>query len=66
MLRPTIKDVLYQLELNTFKDGVLRANDHAGMGMMFARLGEGGKTTKGPLGVGLRLQETMRLGAFKV
>ncbi|KAF5834443.1 hypothetical protein DUNSADRAFT_8906 [Dunaliella salina] len=66
MLRPTIKDVLYQLEMNTFKDGVLRANDHAGAGLMMARLGEGGKLNKGPMGMGLRLQETMRLGAFKV
>lgn len=37
MLRPNIKDVMYQLEVNTFKDGLLAANDHAGCGAMLAR-----------------------------
>lgn len=45
---------------------MLRANDHAGAGLMMSRLGEGGKLNKGPMGMGLRLQETMRVGAFKV
>lgn len=39
MLRPNIKDVMYQLEVNTFKDGLLAANDHAGCGAMLARCG---------------------------
>lgn len=30
MLRPNIKDVLYTLEVNSFKDGLLQTNDHAG------------------------------------
>ena len=30
------------------------------------RLGEGGKIGKGPVGMGLRLQDTLRIGAFKV
>ena len=30
------------------------------------RLGEGGKVGKGPVGMGLRLQDSLRLGAFKV
>lgn len=30
MLRPNIADVLYTLEVNSFKDGLLRGNDHAG------------------------------------
>lgn len=45
---------------------MLRANDHAGAGLMMSRLGEGGKLNKGPMGMGIRLQETMRVGAFKV
>jgi len=66
LLRPNLKDVLYTLEVNTFKDGFLRANDHAGFGVMMARLGEGGKVNKGPMGMGLRLQDNFRLGAFKI
>ncbi len=101
VLRPNIKDVLYQLEVNTFKDGFLRDNDHAGaphmpsarllgsreaaaralrncvphvhalrvcagVGLLVSRLGENGKVTKGPMGLGLRLQDTLRVGAFKV
>lgn len=50
------QDVLYQLEVNTFKDGLLAANDHAGVGLMLTRLGEGGRVDKGPMGYGLRLQ----------
>jgi hypothetical protein len=30
LLRPSVKDILYTLEVNTFKDGLLKANDHAG------------------------------------
>ena len=37
VLRPNVKDVLYTLEVNTFKDGLLRAKDHAGAGLMVAR-----------------------------
>jgi len=66
VLRPNIKDVLYQLEVNTFKDGLLARNDHAGVGLMWTRLGEGGRLDKGPMGYGMRLQDTLRLGAFKV
>ncbi|GIL74794.1 hypothetical protein Vretifemale_4702 [Volvox reticuliferus] len=66
VLRPNIKDVMYQLEIDTFKDGLLGRNDHAGCGMMFARLAEGGNPRKGPMAVGVRLQDTFRLGAFKV
>ncbi|KAG1671540.1 hypothetical protein FOA52_011262 [Chlamydomonas sp. UWO 241] len=66
LLRPNLKDVLYQLEVNTFRDGLLAKNDHAGCGLLFARLGEGGAMRKGPTALGLRLQDTMRLGAFKV
>ena len=100
LLRPNLKDVLYQLEVNTFRDGLIARNDHAGCGMMLARwegdsqvgrgeadmyhsfqlvnshlnshlacpfrLGEGGKLDKGPMGMGLRLQDSLRLGAFKV
>eukprot|EP00775_Hariotina_reticulata_P001040 gene1040-1378_t len=54
MLRPSVKDILYTLEVNTFKDGLLKANDHAG------------SVKKGPVGVGVRLQETMRVGPLKV
>lgn len=114
MLRPNIKDVMYQLEVNTFKDGLLAANDHAGCGLMLARcvrsaicilmktassmtfseflvsvcqlivnmpllclvllistmaacrLGEGGNITKGPVAMGLRLQETFGVGPLQV
>lgn len=66
LLRPNVKDVLYQLEVNTFKDGFLFRNDHAGVGFMAARMGEGGKIRKGPMGLGLRIQETFRAGPFKV
>ncbi|GIL48193.1 hypothetical protein Vafri_4877 [Volvox africanus] len=66
VLRPNIKDVMYQLEIDTFKDGLLGRSDHAGCGMMFARLAEGGNPRKGPVAVGVRLQDTFRLGAFKV
>ncbi|GLI69475.1 hypothetical protein VaNZ11_014107 [Volvox africanus] len=66
VLRPNIKDVMYQLEIDTFKDGLLGRSDHAGCGMMFARLAEGGNPRKGPMAVGVRLQDTFRLGAFKV
>ena len=37
LLRPNLKDVLYQLEVNTFRDGLIAKNDHAGCGMMLAR-----------------------------
>eukprot|EP00798_Chlamydomonas_sp_ICE-L_P010149 gene10149-8052_t len=66
MLRPNIKDVMYQLELNTFRDGLLRADDHAGFGVMVARLGEGGDIKKGPMGMGIRLQDNFRAGCFKI
>jgi hypothetical protein len=42
LLRPNLKDVLYQLEVNTFRDGLLRRNDHAGCGFMVARYGSNG------------------------
>ncbi|GFR46255.1 hypothetical protein Agub_g7807 [Astrephomene gubernaculifera] len=66
MIRPNIKDVMYQLEVDTFKDGLFGRTDHAGCGLMVARLGEGGDPRKGPMAVGVRLQDTVRLGAFKV
>lgn len=31
VLRPNVKDVLYQLDINTFKDGLLSSKDHAGV-----------------------------------
>jgi hypothetical protein len=34
--------------------------------VLFARLGEGGAMRKGPTALGLRLQDTMRLGALRV
>lgn len=61
-----MKDILYTLEVNSFKDGVLRVNDHAGAGLLLTRMAEGGNIRKGPVGVGVRMQETMRLGPFKV
>ena len=39
LLRPNLKDVLYQVEVNTFRDGLLTHNDHAGCGFMLARCG---------------------------
>lgn len=66
LLRPNVKDILYTLEVNTFKDGLLKGNDHAGCGFMLTRMAEGGNIKKGPVGVGVRLQETMRVGPFKV
>lgn len=33
VLRPNLKDVLYQLEVNTFKEGFLWTDDHAGAGL---------------------------------
>ncbi|WIA36062.1 hypothetical protein OEZ86_007418 [Tetradesmus obliquus] len=66
LLRPNVKDILYTLEVNTFKDGLLTGNDHAGCGLMLTRMAEGGHIRKGPVGVGVRLQETMRVGPFKV
>lgn len=66
MLRPNVKDVLVGLEVNTFKDGLLRGNDHAGAGLLLTRMAEGGNLRRGPVGVGVRLQETMRLGPLKV
>jgi hypothetical protein len=38
----------------------------SGVGLMMTRLGEGGKVNKGPMGVGMRLQDNFRVGAFKV
>ena len=66
LLRPNLKDVMYQLEVNTFRDGLVARNDHAGCGLMLARLGEGGKLNKGPMGMGLRIQDDFKLGPFKV
>lgn len=66
LLRPNVKDILYTLEVNTFKDGLLKGNDHAGCGFLLTRMAEGGNIKKGPVGVGVRLQETMRVGPFKV
>eukprot|EP00878_Enallax_costatus_P011450 GHUV01011954.1.p2 GENE.GHUV01011954.1~~GHUV01011954.1.p2 ORF type:complete len:434 (+),score=125.86 GHUV01011954.1:1557-2858(+) len=66
LLRPNVKDILYTLEVNTFKDGLLKGNDHAGCGLLLTRMGEGGSIKKGPVGVGVRMQETMRVGPFKV
>ncbi|PNW70794.1 hypothetical protein CHLRE_17g734300v5 [Chlamydomonas reinhardtii] len=66
VLRPNIKDVMYQLEVDTFKDGLLGKSDHAGCGLMLARLGEGGDPRKGPTAVGVRLQDTLRVGPFKL
>ncbi|KAI8472281.1 MAG: hypothetical protein J3K34DRAFT_519900 [Monoraphidium minutum] len=66
VLRPNIKDVLYTLEVNSFRDGLLRANDHAGVGMLVSRMAEGGDPRKGPHSVGLRLQDTLRVGPLKV
>jgi hypothetical protein len=48
------------------QDGLLKGNDHAGCGLMLTRMAEGGNIRKGPVGVGVRLQETMRVGPFKV
>ena len=66
VLRPNLKDVLYQLEVNSFRDGVLGANDHAGAGLLLTRLGEGGRPTRGPVGVGMRIQDNLRIGPFKL
>ncbi|KAG2429457.1 hypothetical protein HYH02_014039 [Chlamydomonas schloesseri] len=66
VLRPNIKDVMYQLEVDTFKDGLLGKSDHAGCGLMVARLGEGGDPRKGPTAVGVRLQDTLRVGPLKI
>ncbi|KAG2490023.1 hypothetical protein HYH03_011488 [Edaphochlamys debaryana] len=66
VLRPNIKDIMYQLEVDTFKDGLFAKTDHAGCGVMVARLGEGGDPRKGPVAVGVRLQDTFRVGPFKV
>uniref|UniRef100_A0A7R9V4P2 AIG1-type G domain-containing protein n=1 Tax=Chlamydomonas euryale TaxID=1486919 RepID=A0A7R9V4P2_9CHLO len=66
LLRPNLKDVLYQWELNTFRDSLIAKHDHAGAGLMLARLGTGGSLKQGPTGVGVRLQETARVGPFKV
>ncbi|KAL6759900.1 hypothetical protein V8C86DRAFT_2563689 [Haematococcus lacustris] len=66
MLRPNIKDVLYQLDVNTFRDGLISKGDHAGVGFIAARLGEGGRLTRGPRGLGLRIQDNIQLGPFKV
>lgn len=37
----------------------------AGVGVLLTRLGEGGKLDKGPSGMGLRIQDTMRIGPCK-
>jgi hypothetical protein len=37
-----------------------------GVGVLLTRLGEGGKFNKGPSGMGLRVQDTMRVGPLKV
>lgn len=66
LLRPNVKDILYTLEVNTFKDGMLSRNDHAGAGLMLTRMAEGGNIKKGPVGVGVRIQENMRVGPLKV
>ena len=57
---------MYQLEVNTFRDGLIGRNDHAGCGMMLARLGENGKLTKGPMGMGLRIQDDFKIGPFSI
>lgn len=36
-LRPNMKDILYQLEINTFRDGLLAKKDHAGCGLLLVR-----------------------------
>ncbi len=66
LLRPNVKDVLYTLEANTFRDGLLQEDDHAGAGVMWARMGEGGKIKRGPSAMGYRVQESMALGPFDV
>ncbi|GFH30988.1 uncharacterized protein HaLaN_29929, partial [Haematococcus lacustris] len=38
----------------------------SGVGFIAARLGEGGRLTKGPRGLGLRIQDNIQLGPFKV
>lgn len=66
VLRPNLKDVLYQLEANTFKEGFLWSDDHAGFGVLATRLGQAGNPRKGPVGFGLRVQDSFRLGPFQV
>lgn len=43
LLRPNLKDVMYQFEADTFKDGMLGTKDHAGAGLMLARWARGGR-----------------------
>ncbi|MEW5319433.1 MAG: hypothetical protein WDW38_010586 [Sanguina aurantia] len=35
--RPDMEEVMYTLEVNTFKDGLLGRNDHAGCGFLFSK-----------------------------
>lgn len=121
--QPPSQDVLYTLEVNSFKDGLLRAKDHAGkggviggvgwgvdwgeegfkggaveqappnlnppkhplpqtntchpprnektkpppgVGLLLSRMAEGGDPRKGPHSVGLRIQDTLRVGPLRV
>ncbi|MEW5307936.1 MAG: hypothetical protein WDW36_010304 [Sanguina aurantia] len=65
--RPDMEEVMYTLEVNTFKDGLLGRNDHAGCGFLFSKMADSPlKLSKGPVALGLRVQDTFRLGAFRV
>lgn len=37
LMKPSMEDVLYQIEVNTFKDGLISKNDHAGVGFLATR-----------------------------
>jgi len=64
LLRPSIKEVLYSGEATTFRGDLLKRGDKAGFGVMAARMAEAGDPRKGPMAVGVKVTETVRVGPW--